>query len=46
VVADRAGLAAVFGFLGLVAVVNTAGGLAVRLLLGRRTASTTTGPPA
>jgi MFS family permease len=46
VVADRAGLAAVFGFLGLVAVVNTAGGLTVRLLLGRRATSTTTGPPA
>jgi MFS family permease len=46
VVADRVGLAAVFGFLGLVAVVNAAGGLAVRLLLGRRTASTTTGPRA
>jgi MFS family permease len=46
VVADRAGLAAVFGFLGLVAVVNTAGGLAVRLLLGRPATSTTTGPPA
>ena len=34
VVADRSGLAAVFGFLGLVAVVNTLGGLAVRALLG------------
>ncbi|HET9556498.1 MAG TPA: hypothetical protein VFS70_05110, partial [Actinomycetota bacterium] len=34
VVADRSGLAAVFGFLGLVAVVNTLGGLAVRGLLG------------
>jgi predicted MFS family arabinose efflux permease len=34
VVADRSGLAAVFGFLGLVAVVNTVGGLAVRALLG------------
>jgi MFS family permease len=40
VVADRSGLAAVFGFLGLVAVVNTLGGLAVRLLLGRRSGST------
>jgi hypothetical protein len=30
----------VFGFLGLVAVVNTLGGLAVRLLLGRRPEST------
>jgi MFS family permease len=36
VVADRSGLAAVFGFLGLVAVVNTLGGLAVRGLLGAR----------
>ena len=35
VVADRSGLAAVFGFLGLVAVVNTVGGLAVRALLDR-----------
>jgi hypothetical protein len=34
VVADRSGLAAVFGFLGLVAVVNSLGGLAVRGLLG------------
>ena len=34
VVADRSGLAAVFGFLGLVAVVNTLGGLAVRAMLG------------
>ena len=34
VVADRSGLAAVFGFLGLVAVVNTLGGLVVRALLG------------
>jgi hypothetical protein len=34
VVADRSGLAAVFGFLGLVAVVNTIGGLAARALLG------------
>jgi MFS family permease len=34
VVADRSGLAAVFGFLGLVAVVNALGGLAVRGLLG------------
>jgi MFS family permease len=39
-VADRSGLATVFGFLGLVAVVNTLGGLAVRLLLGRRPEST------
>jgi len=46
VVADRAGLAAVFGFLGLVAVVNTLGGLTVRLLLGRGAASTTTPPRA
>jgi MFS family permease len=45
-IADRAGLAAVFGFLGLVAIVNTVGGLTVRLLLGRRAASTTTGPRA
>jgi hypothetical protein len=36
VVADRSGLAAVFGFLGLVAVVNTMGGLAVRVLLDRQ----------
>ena len=40
IVADRSGLAAVFGFLGLVAVVNTAGGLAVRLLLENRPEST------
>jgi MFS family permease len=40
VVADRSGLAAVFGFLGLVAVVNVLGGLAVRLLLDRRSEST------
>jgi MFS family permease len=40
-VADRAGLAAVFGFLGLVAIVNTVGGLIVALLLGRTAASTT-----
>jgi MFS family permease len=40
IVADRSGLAAVFGFLGLVAVVNTAGGLAVRLLLDHRPEST------
>jgi MFS family permease len=40
VVADRSGLAAVFGFLGLVAVVNTVGGLAVRVLLDRRSEST------
>jgi MFS family permease len=40
VVADRDGLAAVFGFLGLVAVVNTLGGLAVRLLLDRHAEST------
>jgi MFS family permease len=39
-VADRAGLAAVFGFLGLVAVVNLLGGLSLRMLLGRRAAST------
>jgi hypothetical protein len=31
----------VFGFLGLVAVVNTVGGLLVALLLGRAVASTT-----
>jgi MFS family permease len=42
VVADRAGLAAVFGFLGVVAVVNTVGGLVVALLLGRRGATSTT----
>jgi MFS family permease len=41
VVADRVGLAAVFGFLGLVAIVNTVGGLLVALLLGRTAASTT-----
>jgi hypothetical protein len=41
VVADRAGLAAVFGFLGLVAIVNTVGGLIAALLLGRTAASTT-----
>jgi MFS family permease len=40
IVADRSGLAAVFGFLGLVAVVNTVGGLGVRLLLDRRPEST------
>jgi MFS family permease len=40
IVADRSGLAAVFGFLGLVAVVNTLGGLAVRILLDRRSEST------
>jgi MFS family permease len=40
IVADRSGLAAVFGFLGLVAVVNTAGGLAVRVLLDNRPEST------
>ena len=40
VVADRSGLAAVFGFLGLVAVINTLGGLAVRVLLDRRSEST------
>jgi FSR family fosmidomycin resistance protein-like MFS transporter len=40
IVADRSGLAAVFGFLGLVAVVNTLGGLAVRVLLDRRSEST------
>jgi len=44
VIADRSGLAAVFGFLGLVAVVNAVGGLAVRVLLGARFASTTTAP--
>jgi hypothetical protein len=43
VVADRSGLAAVFGFLGLVAVVNTLGGLAVRGLLGP---GSTARPPA
>jgi MFS family permease len=43
VVADRSGLAAVFGFLGLVAVVNTLGGLAVRALLGP---GSTAGAPA
>jgi MFS family permease len=41
VVADRVDLAAVFGFLGLVAIVNTVGGLLVALLLGRTAASTT-----
>jgi MFS family permease len=46
IVADRSGLAAVFGFLGLVAVVNTAGGLAVRLLLDRRPESTGRAPAA
>ena len=40
IVADRSGLAAVFGFLGLVAMVNTLGGLAVRVLLDRRSGST------
>jgi MFS family permease len=40
IVADRSGLAAVFGFLGLVAVVNTAGGVVVRVLLDRRPEST------
>jgi MFS family permease len=40
IVADRSGLAAVFGFLGLVAVVNTLGGLAVRVLLDRPSEST------
>jgi MFS family permease len=40
IVADRSGLAAVFGFLGLVAVVNTLGGLVVRVLLDRRPEST------
>lgn len=40
-VADRSGLAAVFGFLGLVAIVNTVGGLVVRSLLVRQAASTT-----
>jgi MFS family permease len=46
VVADRSGLAAVFGFLGLVAVVNTIGGLAVRFLLDRRPESTGRGSAA
>jgi len=46
VVADRSGLAAVFGFLGLVAVVNAVGGLAVRVLLSPRFTSTTTAPRA
>ena len=40
IVADRSGLAAVFGLLVLVAVVNTLGGLAVRVLLDRRPGST------
>jgi MFS family permease len=40
IVADRSGLAAVFGFLGLIAVVNALGGLAVRVLLDRRSEST------
>jgi MFS family permease len=40
IVADRSGLTAVFGFLGLVAVINTLGGLAVRVLLDRRSEST------
>jgi MFS family permease len=40
IVADRSGLAAVFGFLGLVAVINTAGGVVVRVLLDRRPEST------
>jgi MFS family permease len=44
VVADRSGLANVFGFLGVVAVVNTVGGLVVRALLVRRAASTTEAP--
>jgi MFS family permease len=39
-IADRAGLAAVFALLGLVAIVNALGGLTVRLLLGREPAST------
>jgi FSR family fosmidomycin resistance protein-like MFS transporter len=39
-IADRAGLAAVFALLGLVATVNALGGLTVRLLLGREPAST------
>jgi MFS family permease len=43
-VADRSGLAAVFGFLGLVAVVNAVGGLVVRTLLVRHAASTTHAP--
>jgi MFS family permease len=45
-VADRSGLAAVFGFLGVVAVVNTVGGLVVRTLLVRRATSTTEAPRA
>ncbi|MFL6187679.1 MAG: MFS transporter [Actinomycetes bacterium] len=40
IVADRSGPAAGVGFLGLVAVVNTLGGLAVRILLDRRSEST------
>jgi MFS family permease len=40
VVADRAGLAAVFGLLSLVAVVNVVGGLVVRALLARRVSTT------
>jgi MFS transporter, FSR family, fosmidomycin resistance protein len=40
VVADRAGLAAVFGLLGLVALVNVIGGLVVRALLARRVSTT------
>jgi hypothetical protein len=40
VVADRAGLAAVFGLLSLVAVANTVGGLVVRALLTRRASTT------
>jgi MFS family permease len=40
VVADRSGLAAVFGFLGTVAVVNAVGGLVLRVLLGPGSAST------
>jgi hypothetical protein len=43
-VADRSGLAAVFGFLGVVAVVNAVGGLVVRTLLIRQAASTTEAP--
>jgi MFS family permease len=39
-IADRAGLAAVFGLLGLAAIVNAIGGLTVRQLLGREPAST------
>ncbi len=41
-VADRWGLAAVFAFLGLIALLNVFGGLVVRRLLGRPVASTAT----